>query len=380
MSTNILAGIVFIVVFGIVILIHEIGHFIVGRLMKVDIEEFGVGIPPKMMTLFHWKGTEFTLNWLPFGGFNRFKGENSLEKEELSEKGSLPAASPWARLAILLAGATMNLLFGIVVYSVIIAQIGIPHFDVIRIASVTPNTPASQAGFRAEDILLEMNGEAIKSDAQLRDIISTNMDKELSITLQRGDEIIETKATPLSSRSAEEGALGFQPDYFYDESPSFFSTISYGAEATMRHAQELLLLPARILRGTISPEEGRFLGFTSIFKFFQETVGADLESRVEEPAPSIPSPTSPAPTSSPTFYTLNLIASLTITLGVFNLMPFPALDGGRIFFILPELIFKKRVPAEFENIVHGVGMMLLLGFMLYINIMDVINPVVINLP
>jgi regulator of sigma E protease len=145
----------------------------------------------------------------------------------------------------------------------------------------------------------------------------------------------------------------------------------------MRHAQELLLLPARMLRGTLSPEEGRFLGFTSIFKFFRETVGADIESRVEEPAAS---PTSPAPTSSPTFYTLNLIASLTITLGVFNLLPFPALDGGRIFFIIPELLFKKRVPAEFENIIHGLGMMLLLGFMLYINVMDVVNPVVINLP
>jgi len=114
-----------------------------------------------------------------------------------------------------------------------------------------------------------------------------------------------------------------------------------------------------------------------------------VESRVEAPAAS---PTAPTP-SSPTYYTLNLIASLTITLGVFNLLPFPALDGGRIFFLIPELLFKKRVPAEFENIVHGVGMMLefenivhgvgmmlLLGFMLYINVMDVVNPVNINLP
>ena len=371
MSTNILAGLVFVVVFGIVILVHEIGHFVVGKFFKVEIEEFGIGLPPKMISLFHWKGTEFTLNWLPFGGFNRFKGENDPEVS-----GGLSNANPWVRLAVLLAGAAMNLLLGILVYSIIISQIGIPSFDVIQIADVTPGSPAAQAGFRLDDIILEINNETINSDSQLREIIGNNLDQELSVTLQRGEEIIETTATPLSSRRAEEGALGFIPGYAYDESPSLLTTLSYGAQITARHAQELLLLPARMLRGSLSPEEGRFLGFTSIFKFFQETVGADVESRVEAP---VASSTTPAP-SSPTFYTLNLIASLTITLGVFNLLPFPALDGGRIFFLLPELIFRKRVPANFENAIHGLGMMLLLGFMLYINVMDFVNPVDILLP
>ena len=372
MSTNILAGVIFVVVFGIVILIHEIGHFVVGKFFKVEIEEFGIGLPPKMISLFHWKETEFTFNWLPIGGFNRFKGENNPEVG-----GGLANASPWVRLAVLLAGAVMNLLLGIIVYSIIFAQIGIPNFDAVTITDVTPGSPAAQAGFHVDDIFLEIDNEAITSDPQLRDIIGNGMDQELSITLQRGDEIIETTATPLSSRNAEEGALGFVPGYFYDESPSFFASLSFGAEITMRHAQEILLLPARMLRGNLAPEEGRFLGFASIFKYFRETVGTDIESRVEEPAAS---PTSAVPTSSPTYYTLNLIASLTITLGVFNLLPFPALDGGRIFFIIPELLFRKRIPAEFENVIHGIGMMLLLGFMLYINVMDFVNPVVINLP
>ena len=376
MNANILGGLVFVIAFGVVILVHEIGHFVVGKIFKVEIEEFGIGLPPKMISLFRWRETEFTLNWLPFGGFNRFKGENNPKIA-----GGLANANPWVRLAVLLAGATMNLLLGIIVYSIIISQIGMPNFDLIQVADVTPGSPAAQAGFRVDDVFLEVNNEAIISESQLRELIAGSLDQEISITFQRGDEIIETTVTPLSSRSVEEGAAGFVPGYSRQESSSIFTTLSYGAQMTTFHAQELLLLPARMLQGTLSPEEGRFLGFASIFNFFKETVGADIESRSEEPAvPSTGATTAPVPPSSPTYYTLNLIASLTITLGVFNLLPFPALDGGRIFFLIPELLFKKRIPAEFENVVHGVGMMLLLGFMLYINVMDFVNPVNINLP
>lgn len=371
MNINILAGVVFVLVFGIVILVHEFGHFFVGKFFKVEIEEFGIGLPPKMISLFHWKGTEFTLNWLPIGGFNRFKGENNPEVE-----GGLAAAKPWVRLAVLLAGATMNLLTGVLVYSILFSQTGIPNFNIVQIFDVTPGSPADQAGFRVDDIILEINGDAINGEPQLRTLILGNLDQPLDFTIQRGEEIVETSATPLSSRKAEEGALGFVPGYAYDESPSLFTTLSYSVGTTLYHAKEIMVFPAKILRGSISPEEGRFIGFKGIYNIFQQTVDADVESRVEEPATA----SAPSPAASPTYFTLNLIASLTITLGVFNLLPFPALDGGRIFFLLPELLFRKRVPAEFENIVHGVGMMLLLAFMLYINVMDFVNPVNITLP
>ncbi len=372
MNTDFLAGVIFVLVFGGVILVHELGHFFVGRFFGVEVEEFGIGLPPKMLTLFHWKETEFTLNWLPVGGFNRFKGEN-----DPAVKGGLAAASPGVRLAVLLAGATMNLLTGVLVYTIIIAQIGVPNFESIQIWEVSPDSPAAQAGFRTNDIILEINGETIKSDRQLRDIIAQNMDKELLFTLQRGDKTITASATPLGSRSAEEGALGFIPGYTYQKSPSVWTTLSYGVQTAYQTAKEILLLPARMLRGTLSPEEGRFIGFRGIFNIFQKTVDADVESRADTGTP-VGGTTSPS--ASPTYYTLNLIASLTITLGVFNLLPFPALDGGRIFFLLPEFLFKKRVPPKFENLIHGVGMILLLGFMLYINVMDFVNPIDIALP
>ena len=370
MNTNILAGVIFVAVFGIVILVHEIGHFAVGKFFKVKIEEFGIGLPPKMISLFTWQETEFTINWLPFGGFNRFSGENDPEIT-----GGLANASAKVRIAVLLAGATMNLLLGVLAYSIIFSQTGVPNLDIIQIYDVTPGSPAAQAGFRVDDIILKMNGEAINGIPGLRATISSSLDKELDLTLWRNEEIIETTAIPLSSRSETEGALGFAPGYAYKESPSIFTTIFYGAQTTFLHAREILFLPGKMISGDISPEEGRFVGFASIKKIFDESVEKDIESR-EEIANTAPTSSAPLPT----FYTLNLIASLTITLGVFNLLPFPALDGGRIFFIIPEVIFKKRVPANLENIVHGVGLMLLLGLMFYINVMDFINPIDFTLP
>lgn len=379
MSTNLIAGIVFVAVFGIVILVHEIGHFIVGRLLKVKVEEFGFGIPPKMLTLFYWRGTEFTLNWLPFGGFNRFKGEDSLEEGCEPEPDSLPAASPWVRAAILLAGAAMNLILGVFVYQMIFSQAGIPNFDQVQVYDVTPGSPAEEAGFRVNDILLALNGIHITSDTQMRDLTRDNLDKTVEIILLRDGEEIKTSATPLSSRTAEEGAFGFLPGYAYNADPSFIETLTYGAEATAMHAHEIMLLPGRILRGSLSPEEGRFIGFKGIFNIFQQTVSADIESRADSSAISSGSPASEQK-SSPTYFTLSMIANLTITLGVFNLLPLPALDGGRIIFLLPELIFRKKVSPRVEGIIHWVGMMLLLGLMFYINVMDFVDPVTITFP
>jgi len=132
----------------------------------------------------------------------------------------------------------------------------------------------------------------------------------------------------------------------------------------------LVTLPVKLLRGTIAPDQGRMVGLKGIYDIMKQSVANDVEASQTPVSTTAPS----SPYNKPV-QTLFLIAALSISLGIFNLFPFPALDGGRIIFVLPEIIFRRRVPAQFENIVHTLGMTVLLLFMIYINVMDFINPI-----
>src|SRR5512147_1653588 len=122
---------IFILVFGGMVIVHELGHFIAARLVKVEVEEFGIGLPtPGAITLFTWQGTRFTLNWLPLGGFVRPKGENDPTIE-----GGLAAANPWKRLVVLFAGPLMNLLTALLIYTFISNQAGIPDATRVMVSS-----------------------------------------------------------------------------------------------------------------------------------------------------------------------------------------------------------------------------------------------------
>jgi regulator of sigma E protease len=370
MNITILSALIFVGVFAAVVLIHEFGHFVAARLLRVDVEEFGIGLPPRALKLFRWKGTDFTLNWLPLGGFVRPKGEN-----DPNVSGGLAASSPWVRLGVLFAGPTMNLLAGVLVNSMLFAQVGVPDMTRVMLYEISPNSPAEQAGLKADDIILAINGVQVTGDEQFRSTIQSHLDQPLQLTVQRGGQTIEVTATPLSSRTAEEGALGILPGPPMVPTKSLIQAIPFGATYTYNQIRQIVSLPALIIRGTITPDEGRFVGLKGIYDLFGQAVSRDVQTREEAAA----APPNTAPIE-PSNFTLQIIASLTLTLGIFNLLPFPALDGGRIIFVLPELILRRRVPPEFENLVHAVGFALLLVLMVYINVMDFINPAQFNLP
>jgi regulator of sigma E protease len=137
----------------------------------------------------------------------------------------------------------------------------------------------------------------------------------------------------------------------------------------------LVTLPVRLIQGTIPAEQGRLIGMKGIFDIMEQSVSNDVEvARTNTTSGAASNPfTQPV-------QTLFLLASLSISLGIFNLFPFPALDGGRIVFVLPELIFRRRVPHQFENVVHGLGMTLLLIVMIYVNVKDFIDPITNSFP
>lgn len=370
MNMSLLSLVIFVAVFAGVVFIHEFGHFVISRLLKVEVEEFGFGLPPRAMKLFRWKGTDFTLNWLPVGGFVRPKGEN-----DPSIPGGLAAASPWTRLAVLSAGPLMNLLLAVVVFSLLFFNMGVPDYNQVQIGDVLVDSPASSAGIQANDIVVCVNGVEIRDPTQLHDIIYASLDKPIEITLRRGAGTVSVTAVPSSTRPADKGALGISMGPALVRPGSVITSLKYGAMAVAVQARLLILLPAQLLRGQLSPEESRLIGLKGIYDLFGQAVSRDIASR-ETPSTA----SGAASTETPTYFTLQLIGILTISLGVLNFFPFPALDGGRILFVLPELILRRRVPPEWENRINAAGMLVLLALMAYVNIMDFVNPAVVNLP
>jgi len=368
MNETILIWLVFILAFGGMVLIHEFGHFIVARLCKIEVEEFGIGLPtPGALTLFTWQGTRFTLNWLPLGGFVRPKGEN-----DPNVPGGLAAASPWARLAVLFAGPLMNLLTAVLIYSIIFSQVGVPDTNRVLISSVTEDGPAAQAGFQDGDVLISGNGQPIHNYDELRAIVDANQNKPVVFLVERDGQQVELTVTPLMNDELDRIMIGVGLGVPFRSANSWTETLDLGARYAYLNIRTLISLPAQMLRGTLAPEQGRLIGLKGIYDIFEQTVSHDVQATTSAPV-------SADPIDQP-ICTLDLIASLSISLGIFNLFPFPALDGGRILFVLPELIFRRRVPHRFENLVHGLGMALLLMFMIYVNVMDFINPINITIP
>jgi regulator of sigma E protease len=345
------------------IFVHELGHFIAARWAGVEVEEFGFGLPSKkLVTLFTWQGTEFTIHALPLGGFIRPKGEN-----DPSIPGGLASANPWKRLVVLFAGPLMNLLTAVIVFSMLIAFEGVPVPGSVKISAVIENSPAQKAHVQAGDILLSINGESVTEIQAAIKIIKSNLDKPVDLVFDRSGEKIAITATPLSNRT--NGALGVELTY-PTRPATFIEVATGGVLITGVQAATLVYIPIALLQGVIAPKDARVVGFKGIFDMFDVSIEEDVSTRQE--AASTPAG---APAPSPTNMTISLIGLLSVSLGVMNLLPIPALDGGRILFTLPEILFKRRIPPERENMVNGIAMLLLIGLLIFVNVMDVINPV-----
>ena len=325
-------------------------------------------------------GTRFTINWLPLGGFVRPKGES-----DPNVPGGLGAASPWKRLFVLFAGPAMNLITAVILFSLIIAIGGgiityAPEDSGnsnVLITNVMPDSPAKAAGMLVGDVLVSGAGEPIRNSEDIRAAVSANLDQPVSFVVERDGQQLELFITPKFNEAEGRPLIGIE----YCSGCAFKPITSLGEnlQTSLRYTGNqiyaLVTLPVKLIRGTIPSEQGRMIGLKGIYDIMKQSVASDVEAS-QTSSPSSTASTSSSPYNRPV-QTLFLIAALSISLGIFNLFPFPALDGGRIIFVLPELIFRRRVPHQFENVVHALGMTVLLLLMIYVNVMDFVNPVVI---
>jgi regulator of sigma E protease len=345
----------FVIALASLIVVHELGHFLAAKLCKIKVLEFGIGFPPRIARLFKIRETEFTLNWIPLGGFVRPAGEN-----DPNVPGGLSAASPWQRLFVLISGPAMNLLTALILFTFIFIQLGRPDLTRVEILDVSAASPAATAGLMDGDIILSVNGEQINSSEDLRDLIYANLGQPIEVTYLRGDQVGTVSLTPRDP-APEDGAIGIAMGHPLIPINAG-QAIWYGGEAIYNQAYALLSLPGRLISGEASGEEGRLVGYKGMYDIYTEVREADAAPESDLPAG---------------VNTLSFFASISVSLGLLNLLPIPALDGGRILFTLPEILFGKRVPPVYENVVNFVGLALLLLLMVYVNLQDFINPIVI---
>jgi regulator of sigma E protease len=265
----------------------------------------------------------------------------------------------------------------VLVYSIIFNMTGMPDTKTVEILDVSSNSPAQQAGIKTGDVVLRISGQPVNDIEQLRTFIRNHLDQPLEIVVSRGGQETTLTVTPSSARPAEQGAVGVLLSNPIVKPRTWFDTIPMSLMVTGSYIHGILTLPGQILAGIAPAGDARLIGLRGIYDFFSQAVTRDTQSR-QQPSTSGQSPTLPG--EGPTNYTLALIATLTISLGIFNLLPLPALDGGRILFVLPELIFRRRVSPQLETAVHGIGLLLLLLLMVYINVMDFVNPINVMLP
>lgn len=338
----------FMVVLAALILGHELGHFLLARLWRIEVEEFGLGFPPRLATLFVAGGTRFTLNAIPLGGFVRPVGE-----DDPSVPGGLAAAPRLARAMVLFAGPGANILLAFLAFTAAF-KFAAPDPDRVLLTAVTPDSPAAAAGLREGDLVLRVNEVPVTGVDSLREVIAAHLGEPVRLLISRDGTQIAVSLTPRADPPAGEGPIGVtlgNPA----RAVSTSEALREGWGSTRDHFLQVLRLPGQWLRGELQPEETRITGLKGIYDLF--AWAGDVDRAAQRP-----------------FVTLHFIGFLSASLALANLLPIPALDGGRLLFLGMEVVLGRRISPRYEGWAHAVGFALLLALMLYVNLQDFVNP------
>lgn len=350
----------FVIILSVLILVHELGHFLVARLFKIKIEEFGLGYPPK---IFGKKigETIYSLNLLPFGGFVRMMGEDPTSLKELRGAGSdykraFYKQKKRVRIMVLMAGVVMNFLLGIVLFAAIYTKIGIPEqADYLLVTAITKDSPADKAGIKAEDKIIGIEGwqkpERTELVNSFVEFINQHQGEEIKIYLQDNREV-RVKPRVKAEIPEGEGSLGVgitnMDLVMYPVWQRPFRGMVVGVKEAIGWGREIVLSLGKTLwelaKGKAPKDVAGPVGIYEISK-----------GVVQEGWLAI----------------FQFVAILSINLSILNLLPLPALDGGRLFFVGIETIRRKRIKPETEQLIHLIGIALLLGLMVLITINDV---------
>lgn len=343
--------VIFILVLSLLVLVHEFGHFWVAKKSGVWVEEFGFGLPPRV-----WGKkvgeTLYSINLLPFGGFVKLHGEMT-EDGVTDPKRAFMSLAPVKRIPIVVAGVIMNFILAIVCFAIVYSFTGIPrNTERVTLTQVSDNSPASSAGLQAGDIFEKIDEVKITSVEQFVAETEKNKDSEIILTYSRNGQENVVRLKPRVNHPENEGPLGVAISTYENYFPPIWQRPFIGAWFGLKEA---FFWGMTIVTG-----------MAMLFgKLFSGTVPSDVAGPV-----GIYALTSQA-ASFGILTLINFVGVLSVNLAILNIFPFPALDGGRLFFIVFEAIFGKKILPKVEAIIHTAGMALLLLLIVAITYKDI---------
>ncbi len=359
--------VVFLIILTVLVLVHEAGHFFVAKRLGIKVEEFGFGLPPRAFSIKRGE-TIYSINWLPIGGFVKLYGEDAAgggsikrgltEKEFKTgdKKRAFFARPAWQRALVVFAGVFMNFLLAVAILTYFFGIVGVQvPGDKVIVREVVKGSPAYAAGLKSGDIIREINGIKITSSSQLISITRSHLGEKINLKVEKQLDKTKTRnvqVIPRKNYPSNEGPIGIAI------SPNIINRKYPLIQAPIVGTVEAIKYSWLIILGLGSVVYQLFVN-VQVPKGIAGPVGiAQLTGQFVQIGPMA---------------VLSFVSLLSLNLAILNILPIPALDGGRLFFILIEAVFGRRVSPKFESYTHAIGMAILLALIILITLNDLIH-------
>jgi regulator of sigma E protease len=359
----------FIGVLVVLVLIHELGHFVVAKRAGITVEEFGIGFPPRIASM-TWHGTRYSLNWIPLGGFVKMLGEDGdvevrrLRESGLSEDevrhamaGAFNRRPVWIRLAVLLAGVVMNFILAAALFAVAFSMPELHGEGPLTVTDIQAESPA-EGSLQVKDVIVGVDGRTFERSAELTRYVAERGGTPVTLQVERGGRQIDVGITPRALTQAERerniGPIGFayKPARIVEGPSPVDGPVEAVVRGTTAAGQIAMAIP-----GALADAIGGLLGLNPQAPDARGPIGIAQETgRMLE-----------APLVSQLFF----IGLLSVNLAVLNVLPFPPLDGGRIVVVLLEAARRRKLPAEREALIYLTGFAVLIALVILISIQDI---------
>ncbi|HEX2765537.1 MAG TPA: M50 family metallopeptidase [Candidatus Limnocylindria bacterium] len=360
----------FLAILVVLVLVHEIGHFIAAKLAGITVEEFGVGFPPRAASVM-FRGTRYSLNWIPLGGFVRMLGEdgdveirrlreNGLADEEIERamQGAFNRKPIWIRIAVLVAGVLMNFLLAVVLFAGLAAMPQPYSAGPLEVLSVQEDSPA-EGVLEVGDVIVAADGRTFERSRDLTAYITEKAGEPVTLTIVRDGQEMQVTVTPreLTQEEIEAGrgpiGFGWRSQRIGEDPPLATGPVDalrWGVVTTVEVAVQIPAGLARAVGGLLglSPEgAGDARGPIGIAQITGEVIDSGILA------------------------VMQFVALLSVNLAVLNVLPFPPLDGGRVAVVLLEAARRRRLPAEREAFIYLAGFAVLIALVILISIQDI---------